>query len=391
MQNCLNVSLDGNKLMEENFHMLIKENSLIQHLSLRNCQISDIGAEKLGNELGNIRTQNTKLLSLNLSGNFITDNGAIEIARGLRTNRTLLVLNLSGNQIADLGACQLAETLSRFKMSHEEIVRRRTMRRERFLRDLSPHSRKTVNLNERPSSMAHKSPKDTNRIKKEPSNLHRDRSKSKDIQSGVIDKQGNTRQKGVSHKESVSGGGVQKKEKSKEVTISKDAQIAEKSSNKVLKSRVSKLKHKDSAVESLLLKDGLLRSISKLSNVQSNITNESDPLMDETEGVDGELLLIGNRTLLSLNLSRNKITLIGMKEFLSCVQLQISMALFNRNASCTGLLKLNLAKNDFPITDENYIKLMDLMKTRDPIANKTTESLADRDTNSVISKDGKDT
>lgn len=31
--------------------------------------------------------------------------------------------------------------------------------------------------------------------------------------------------------------------------------------------------------------------------------NENDPLMDEVEGIDGELYLIGNRTLISLNLS----------------------------------------------------------------------------------------
>lgn len=43
------------------------------------------------------------------------------------------------------------------------------------------------------------------------------------------------------------------------------------------------------------------------------------------------------------------------------------------------------------MTDETYIQLMDLMKTRDPIVNKASESLADRDTNSVISKEGKDT
>lgn len=36
------------------------------------------------------------------------------------------------------------------------------------------------------------------------------------------------------------------------------------------------------------------------------MTNESDPLLGETEGIEGELLLIGNRTLLSLNLSSTK-------------------------------------------------------------------------------------
>ncbi|CAF0714616.1 unnamed protein product [Brachionus calyciflorus] len=387
-KNLKNVSFDGNSLVEESFDKLIASDSVIQHLSLRNCKITDIGAEKLGRELGTIRNQNTKLLSLNLSGNSITDNGAIEIARGLRTNRTLLVLNLSGNQIGDLGACKLAETLSRFKMTHEEIVRRRTMKRERLLRDLSPQSRKTNQNTERPPSIAHKSPKDLFKNKKEPSGVIRDRSKSKDIQikESATDKQ-TTKTKSAAQKDSVTASG-QKRDKSKEVNPKENpVNTQDKNSGKTSKLKGSKLKAKDSENDS----EGLLRSISKLSTVQSNLTNESDPLMDETEGVDGELLLIGNRTLLSLNLSRNRITLIGLKEFLSCVQLQISMALFNRAASYTGLLKINLTKNDFSATDENFIKLMDLMRTRDPIANKASESLADRDTSSVISKEGRET
>lgn len=48
-------------------------------------------------------------------------------------------------------------------------------------------------------------------------------------------------------------------------------------------------------------------------------------------------------------------------------------------------------KNDFSLTDENYLKLMDLMKLRNPIAHKTSESIPDRDSNSVMSRDGKDT
>ena len=71
------------------------------------------------------------------------------------------------------------KTLSRFKMTHEEIVRRRTMKRERILREMSPLSRKTVN--ERPPSIAHKSPKDLlkNTKKDTTKDLQRDRSKSK--------------------------------------------------------------------------------------------------------------------------------------------------------------------------------------------------------------------
>jgi hypothetical protein len=63
--------------------------------------------------------------------------GAIEIARGLRTNRTLLVLNLFGNLIGDLGAIEIAKTLSKFKLTHEEILKRRKIKKDRIARDVN--------------------------------------------------------------------------------------------------------------------------------------------------------------------------------------------------------------------------------------------------------------
>ena len=42
-------------------------------------------------------------------------------------NRNLLSLSLAGNQVSDAGAKRLAEVLSRFPLSHEEVVERRKM------------------------------------------------------------------------------------------------------------------------------------------------------------------------------------------------------------------------------------------------------------------------
>ena len=55
--------------------------SRIQNLSLRYCSISDKGAHGIGLALGTAKISNTKLLSLNLSGNRISDEGADHIAR----------------------------------------------------------------------------------------------------------------------------------------------------------------------------------------------------------------------------------------------------------------------------------------------------------------------
>lgn len=53
----------------------------LQNLSLRHCGVTDAGAEKLGKSLGNPQKYNLKLLSLNLTGNRITDVGAEHLAK----------------------------------------------------------------------------------------------------------------------------------------------------------------------------------------------------------------------------------------------------------------------------------------------------------------------
>jgi len=125
--NVKNVVLDGNPVKEENWAELIGEDSLIQNLSLRNCRISCKGAAGIGRSLGTAKTQNTKLLSLNLMGNDIADAGAESLAGGLRMNRTLMSLTLTNNKIADKGSEKIAEALSRFPLSHEEVVARRRL------------------------------------------------------------------------------------------------------------------------------------------------------------------------------------------------------------------------------------------------------------------------
>lgn len=71
------------------------------------------------------------------------------------------MLNLAGNDIGDLGACKLAETLSRFKMTHEEILKRRAIKKERLVKEMqvAATTRKNRNESDRVSSMGHKSVK----------------------------------------------------------------------------------------------------------------------------------------------------------------------------------------------------------------------------------------
>ena len=47
--------------------------------------------------------------------------------QGLRMNRTLLTLNLSGNKITDVGTKALSDILTSLTLTHEEIVARRKL------------------------------------------------------------------------------------------------------------------------------------------------------------------------------------------------------------------------------------------------------------------------
>ena len=146
-----NLVLDGNAVPEQNFHVLINnsiptipaagsaagsggsggstsvEDSVLEKLSLRHCEIDDIGAERLGQALGGLQKQNSVLVSLDLGGNAITDIGAGAIAKGLRMNRALLSISLSCNRIGDAGAIELARVISQFPLQHVEIVQRRRL------------------------------------------------------------------------------------------------------------------------------------------------------------------------------------------------------------------------------------------------------------------------
>ncbi|MED6232917.1 hypothetical protein ATANTOWER_004217, partial [Ataeniobius toweri] len=121
------VSLEGNPLPEQSFHLLLSEDSILTDLSLRNNQIGDEGARLIGSALSTTKSANKNLLSLNLAFNNIRDAGAAHIAQGLRLNRTLVFLSLSNNQIGDSGAAHLAAILGEFALTHEEVVERRKL------------------------------------------------------------------------------------------------------------------------------------------------------------------------------------------------------------------------------------------------------------------------
>ena len=62
--------------------------------------------------------------------------------QGLRMNRTLLCLGLANNKIGNHGAKKVAEAISRFPLSHEEIVERRKLLSEKG----APEGQKSVSI-----------------------------------------------------------------------------------------------------------------------------------------------------------------------------------------------------------------------------------------------------
>ncbi|VTJ69243.1 Hypothetical predicted protein [Marmota monax] len=113
----------------------------IAHLSLRNNNIDDHGAQLLGQALSTLHSCNRTLVSLNLGFNHIGDQGACYLADGLRLNRSLLWLSLAHNRIQDKGALKLAEVgfsvLRPFELTHTEVVERRRLLLEKGTQERS--------------------------------------------------------------------------------------------------------------------------------------------------------------------------------------------------------------------------------------------------------------
>ncbi|CAF0784193.1 unnamed protein product [Brachionus calyciflorus] len=359
LPNCSNLKtliLDNNPIQTPIYHVLLyEENSNVQNLSLRNNKLGDIGVQYLSCALGELKRSNTKLLSLNLNTNSIGDEGAKHLAKALRTNRALLVLNLANNQIGDEGANALSEVISKFPMTFEEIKHRRyVMSGRTFEKSTSPSSRKGTE-------------------NKEKEKLQNKRTSE---MAATLQPQNNQGQNQKNPKE-----GLNKPKKD-----DKNARKASVNDLKLGKSIKPLLKTGKRSTKDL---DDFNESDDYGNEYSTRLKNlaflDISPLTDIAEYIDENLCLLGNRTLLSLNLSRNELTEKGVNSFLLAISYQKTFMELHKSQG-TGLLRLILTNNGFSPDYENYIKLVDLVKQRDPV-NKSTNGLLN-DTESV--KSGKD-
>uniref|UniRef100_H0WIT7 Leucine rich repeat containing 71 n=2 Tax=Otolemur garnettii TaxID=30611 RepID=H0WIT7_OTOGA len=354
------VSLEGNPLEQQSYHKLMALDSTIAHLSLRNNNIDDYGAQLMGQALSTLHSCNRTLVSLNLGFNHIGDRGAGYIADGLRLNRSLLWLSLAHNRIQDKGALKLAEVLGPFELTHTEVVERRRLLLEKG----------TQGRLRSPSSSRHADSK-----------LDRERSQMMGFSSITLDKvdklQTIKAPKGLAKKKDKPGDVVKKEEKSGSGQSPTQATPKKEDAAKISKGKVTITEQKPTKGKGTKSGSKEKRSILLESELVAEATEVVNPLLEPVEHRDGKVFMPGNKVLLHLNLIRNRITEVGLEGFLAAVQYQ---AQFSKAKSVSkgpvGLLWLSLAKNCFSPQCPTYATIQELMLPRDPIKAKLREEEA---------------
>ncbi|XP_052694572.1 leucine-rich repeat-containing protein 71-like isoform X12 [Crassostrea angulata] len=350
--------LDGNVVKEENWHELITDESPVQNLSLRHCGITDLGAKSIGEALGTVKRANTKLVSLNLAGNQISDQGAVDIANGLRMNRTLMSLSLASNQIGDKGAVKLGEVLSRFPLSHEEVVERRKQKSSMGSpdRNKSPPPSRRADSKDRPGSVRSSSQHDKN-------------DKSKQKQSAKTKKDAGKGGKEPAKEE-------EKHDKSKGKKDDKGAAKKDKGGNTTGRSSGAATMRLVTSFAASLVADtknaakGKTKGKDKGKPSQAEPEDMGDssfinPLTDEADFIEGQLWVPGNRLLINLNLSRNQIGEQGMAAILKAMQYQTTLSLGSKSGG-TGLMRICVFKNKISSESDIVRKINDIMLPKDP-------------------------
>ncbi|XP_035974205.1 leucine-rich repeat-containing protein 71 [Halichoerus grypus] len=347
------VSLEGNPLPEQSYHKLMALDSTISHLSLRNNNIDDHGAQLLGQALSTLHSCNRTLVSLNLGFNHIGDAGAGYIADGLRLNRALLWLSLAHNRIQDQGALKLAEVLRPFELTHTEVVERRRLLLEKGSQERSRS----------PSSSRHGDSK-----------AEREKNPLMGVSNAALaeksDKTPTTKTpKGLGKKKEKSGNGVKKEEKSGSGQSPTQGTPKKEDATKVGKGKVTIPEQKPSKGKGPKTGNKEKRSFLLESELVAEPSEVVSPLLEPVEHREGKVFMPGNKVLLHLNLIRNRITEVGLEGFLATVQHQ---AQFSKSRSAAkgpvGLLCLSLAKNCFSPQCPPYTMIQELMLPRDPIS-----------------------
>ncbi|XP_063803181.1 leucine-rich repeat-containing protein 71 isoform X2 [Pseudophryne corroboree] len=371
LQHCPNVravALEGNPLPNQSYCKLISDDLVLSHISLRNNQINDEGAQLISQAILNLKMTNKALSSLVLSYNHITDLGAGHIAQALRLNRSLLTLNLSSNQIGDQGALALAEVLGHFSLTHTEIVERRRLLLEKGTQEQPrspPTSRPADSKSDRLANHASTTAldkADKNHAMKAKQSVTKKKDKEKEPQK-------------KEDRSSVSNG------TSGTPSVVTQPGPAKKEDPKTPKKQLVNPDQKSTRGKGV--KSATKRApLSEQEQVEP--TEAANPLLEAAEFRHGKVFLPGNKVLISLNLSRNKIAEEGLKGFVAAMETQIQETKpIPGTKSHTGLMRLSVGvstlylpvqrvvsldpKNNFPDECLTHARLQEIMLPRDPM------------------------
>ncbi|XP_056402225.1 leucine-rich repeat-containing protein 71 isoform X3 [Hyla sarda] len=322
------ISLEGNPLPDQSYYKLISDDLGLVHISLRNNQIIDEGARLISQILQSLKM----------------------------TNKNLATLVLSYNHITDLGAAYIAEVLGRFALTHTETVERRRLLLEKEAQEQprSPTtSRHADAKSERPLSHHSSSAMDKaekSQVQKAKSSISK--KKEKDPQKKE-DKSVSSMVTGTS-------------------TVATQPGLTKKEDPKASKKQTSNSDQKNTRGKAV--KSATKRAALPEQEVEQ--TEDINPLLEQAEFKDGKVYLSGNKVLISLNLSRNKITEKGLKSFLAAVETQVQET---KPASAvrtqTGLLRLSLGRNKFPAECSTFTQIQEIMLSRDPIHKSSRSSV----------------
>ncbi|XP_066465247.1 LOW QUALITY PROTEIN: leucine-rich repeat-containing protein 71 [Eleutherodactylus coqui] len=353
LQHCPSVkviSLEGNPLPDQSYHKLISDDLGLVHISLRNNQINDEGARLISQALQSLKITNKHLATLVLSYNHITDLGAGYIAQALRFNRSLLSLNLSSNQIGDQGALALSEVLGHFALKHIEIVQRRLLLLDKEAQEQprsQATSRHTDVKSERP--LSHHSNSATEKAEKLQAQ------KSKSSLSKKKEKETPKKEDKTTITNVASGAS----------TVTIQTGPTKKEDPKTAKKQTSNSDHKITRVKTV---KSATKRVPLPEQEQAEAPEVSNPLLEQAEFRDGKVFLPGNKVLINLNLSRNRVTEEGLRSFLAAMETQVRETKVTSGARThTGLLRLSLGKNKFPAECSTFVQIQEIMVSRDPI------------------------
>lgn len=317
---------------------------------IRFCELSDIEAASIGAHL--VRP-NHRLITLNLSNNRIGNQGTIKIAEGLRVNRTLLVLNLAFNCIADDGIAALSVALTLFPLSHEQLVERRRLISRKEMAVIARQHLLTFNQsvsNKRGSAIG----------------ISASRKNSASIKERKI----STSQRGRDSKD-ISN--LQKEIKLSVKPPSKGSPHA-KSKAKGDKSESSRLGQADTQNTKLRVNSPKSKHRKRSYSIPVDVSDEVDPAIEAFNNSPltdvgylrgDELLVPGNRALISLNVSRNKVGERGLRALLGAVEDQGKPIHGSRQTS-KGLRRLVVHRNAAPDNSPSVLAIHRYMRLRDP-------------------------